>query len=204
MVFVDDLGFELFTLPLISATLIYTILRAYYGCKKDLASIRNYLQDGVVPIGALGALVLVMSLFNEFIWTLPGSYNILFYDVYTLLGLLLLIFAISIKMGYKLQITGFLGLLNGLITIFYGVVGYNLHMTLEPPVLLALYVLYGLTGIASYPLTLTLDNVMTTGVKDPKIWVWAIYLFVVLALLAGIVGGFLAVKTIPAHLAHAP
>lgn len=202
--FIDDLGFELFILPLISAALVYTILRAYYKGKKDLTTIRNYLQDGVIPIGTLGALVIVLSLFNEFTWTLPGSYNILFYDVYTLLGVLLLMLALSIKMGFKLQIIGFLGLLSGLITIYYGAIGYSLNMTREPPFLLALYVLYGLAGVASYPLTLTLDNVSSVGVKDPKIWSWAIYLFTILALLAGIVGGFIAIETIPAHLAHAP
>lgn len=202
--FVDNLGFELFILPLISAALVYTILRAYYKGKKDLTTIRNYLQDGVIPIGTLGALVIVLSLFNEFTWTLPGSYNILFYDVYTLLGVLLLMLALSIKMGFKLQIIGFLGLLSGLITIYYGAIGYSLNMTREPPFLLALYVLYGLAGVASYPLTLTLDNVSSVGVKDPKIWSWAIYLFTILALLAGIVGGFIAIETIPAHLAHAP
>ncbi|MCY0859611.1 MAG: DUF981 family protein [Sulfolobaceae archaeon] len=206
MIFIDDLGFELFTLPLISATLIYTILRAYYNSRSNVTEIRSYLLDGVIPVAGLGALVLVMALFNEFTWTLPGSYNILFYDVYALLGLSLLLFALAIKFGYKLQLVGFFALLSGLITIYYGIVGYRLGMTEEPPALLGLYVLYGLTGVFSYPMTLTIDRVTVAKVagKDPKIWSWAIYLFVIFALLAGLLGAYIAIFTIPAHLAHAP
>ncbi|MEM1859812.1 MAG: DUF981 family protein, partial [Metallosphaera sp.] len=149
-----------------------------------------------------------MALWGEFTWTLPGSYNILFYDVYLLMGIIILSYSIAVYMEKRLQTTGIFALFVGLITIYYGVVGYRLGLTEEPLALLGLYVAYGIAGILGYPVTVILDRLRSQAVenKDPPIGAWIVVfvLFWLAVIVAGILGAVIGIETIPAHLAHAP
>jgi len=75
------------------------------------------------PLLLLGIYIAVTGVFGNLLWPLPGSYNILFYDLYPLLGIGLIAIAISIKNRTKLEYIGFLALLLGLVTIYYGTLG---------------------------------------------------------------------------------
>ncbi|WP_218260697.1 DUF981 family protein [Saccharolobus shibatae] len=209
MVFIDNLGLMLFILPLVSVLIAYTTIQAFIGFRKSgYEAIKRSLDDSILPAAILGIIIIILSLWGEFTWTLPGSYNILFYDVYLLLGITILSYSIAVYMGKRLQSTGIFSLFVGLITIYYGVSGYNLGLTKEPLALLALYTTYGIAGILGYPVTLALDKLRDQqGVKDPKLegWMYAFFLlFWIFVVIAGIIGAFIAVETIPAHLAHPP
>ncbi|TRM86276.1 hypothetical protein DJ526_10015 [Sulfolobus sp. A20-N-G8] len=125
-------------------------------------------------------------------WPLVSSYNILFYDLYPILGIGIIGIAVSIKYSYKLEILGFMALLYGLITIYYGIVGFQHNMTLEPIALLALYGLTGLSSIFFYPVSLFLDH----G-KYGKIF---LVLDAVLLILAGLLAGYIGLEAVPEHL----
>lgn len=204
MVFIDDLALWLFLLPLVSITLIYQIAVIYRKAKNgEFERIKETMKESMVPIGLLGLLIFIFGLWGEFTWTLPGSYNILFDDLFTLLGLLLLMYSISICIESKLQYTGILAFFSGLITIYYGIEGYILGMTNSPIGLLLLYLFYGIAGIFSYPLTLAIDYMIEN--RRFESWMKAsLILFIIFVLLGGIMGGYIGALAIPYHLASAP
>ncbi len=152
MVFIDDLALMLFTLPLVSVLISYTSIQAYLSFRKEgYQGIKRSLDDSIVPAGILGVVITVIALWGEFTWTLPGSYNILFNDVYLLMGIIVLSYSFAVYTGKRLQTTGIFALFVGLITIYYGVVGFKLGLTQEPLALLGLYVTYGLAGVLASP-----------------------------------------------------
>ncbi|BBL47337.1 hypothetical protein MJ1HA_1438 [Metallosphaera sedula] len=209
MAFIDDLALMLFTLPLVSVLIAYTTIQAYLGFRREgYSAIKRSLDDSIIPAGVLGVVITIMALWGEFTWTLPGSYNILFYDVYLLMGIIILSYSIAVYMEKRLQTTGIFALFVGLITIYYGVVGYRLGLTEEPLALLGLYVAYGIAGILGYPVTVILDRLRSQAVenKDPPIGAWIVVfvLFWLAVIVAGILGAVIGIETIPAHLAHAP
>ncbi|WP_338598552.1 DUF981 family protein [Sulfolobus tengchongensis] len=208
MAFIDDLALMLFILPLVSVLIAYTTVQAFIGFRKSgYEAIKRSLDDSIIPAAILGIVILIISLWGEFTWTLPGSYNILFYDVYLLLGVIILSYSIAVYMGKRLQTTGIFALFVGLITIYYGVTGYHLGLTKEPLALLALYVTYGIAGILGYPVTLALDTLRAQSVKDPPLKGWMLAFFIlfwIFVIIAGIIGAFIAVETVPAHLASPP
>jgi len=88
MVFIDNLGLMLFTLPLTSVLIAYTTIQAYIEYRKrGYEGIKRSLDDSIIPAAVLALVIMALSLWGEFTWTLPGGYNILFYDVYILLGI---------------------------------------------------------------------------------------------------------------------
>lgn len=100
---------------------------------------------------------MVLGLWGEIAWPLPGSYNILFFDVYVLFGATFVVAAISMALSLKLQYMGFLALLAGGITIAYGYQGLVLGMTKDPFDTWLLYAAFGAAGIMAFPATVLTD-----------------------------------------------
>jgi putative membrane protein len=164
LAFVDDLAVELFILPLVSLILVYTTARAHRAYQQgEFEEARRYLSDGAPTLLILGSVISILAVWGEFTWTLPGSYNILFDDVFLLLGIIVVSFASSILLGRGVQAAGLLSLGSGLVTVWYGINAYWLGMTKEPEALLALYTLYGLSAIVAYPETRILDRILGGG-----------------------------------------
>jgi putative membrane protein len=236
MVFVDNLGFELVSLPIASLLIVYITGRGYMAGKSgNFTTVRNVMKEGAVSLGLLGAIFTILALWGEMTWTLPGSYNILFDDPYLLMGIIFLAFSISVLLDKGASTSGIFALISGLFTIWYGVNGYWLGMTKEPLALLGMYGLYGLAGIASYPAMRVVDALLSqTNQQSPEIqaqmksqmvihasvqipakgavkqnWLVRHQLLIfsafwVLVLAAGILSGYVAINTIPAHLKSAP
>jgi len=236
MVFVDNLGFELVSLPIASLLIVYITGRGYMAGKSgNFTTVRNVMKEGAVSLGLLGAIFTILALWGEMTWTLPGSYNILFDDPYLLMGIIFLAFSISVLLDKGASTSGIFALISGLFTIWYGVNAYWLGMTKEPLALLGIYGLYGLAGIASYPAMRVVDALLSqTNQQSPEIqaqmksqmvihasvqipakgavkqnWLVRHQLLIfsafwVLVLAAGILSGYVAINTIPAHLKFAP
>ena len=94
---------------------IYLTGSVYMAYRKGNEDIERVLKPGVYSLGVLGAIITIMGIYGEITWPLPCSYNILFYDPYLIIGLILIIMAVSIAMKQKLQFTGILALFSGLI-----------------------------------------------------------------------------------------
>jgi len=235
LVFVDNLGLELVSLPIASLLVVYITGRGYLAGKSgNFNRVSEVMKEGAVSLGLLGAIFTVLALWGEMTWTLPGSYNILFNDPYLLMGIIFLAFSISVILNKGASTSGILALISGLFTIWYGLNGYWLGMTKEPLALLGMYSLYGLAGIASYPAMRVVDALLPTTQQSPEMQAqiksqtvihasmqmpsrtavkqnWLVRhpllilgIFWVLVLAAGILSGYVAINTIPAHLKSAP
>ena len=159
MTFVDTLAFQLFTLAFVSAALFYSGLIGYitylrYGPRQTL----EHLRAQSVPLGGLGVVILAIGLWGEIVWPLPGSYNILFFDPYSLLGVVLIAYAVCLGFRWRTQYVGLLAAMVGLLSIYYGANAYNLGLTKEPFEMFLLYVAMGCMAIFTFPVTIWIDR----------------------------------------------
>ncbi len=204
MPFVDNLAYQLFSLSFAGFLLLYTISSMYLVYRKGKRNFGDYTASASVPLGMLGAYMLVSGLWGQFTWPLPGSYNILFYDPLISLGILLVAFSLSVRYKARLEYPGFLGLMVGVMTIIYGIVGYNTGLTSAPMALLGLYFLYGLAGIFSYPVSLIADRLPGLKKKPWTGWHVVLVAFWILILLASLLSAYVGILAIPQHLLSAP
>ncbi len=156
---VNDLMVELVSLSFSGFLLTYLTLAAFLSSRKRGSSIWKQLYMGIVPVLALGIFMTLFGVVGEFTAPLPGGYNTLFYEPYTLFGLAVIAFAGSLYMKTKLKYVGFFGFLAGLAAIFYGYTGYSLGMTKEPLLLFLMYLGFGLAGIFALPVARTFDSI---------------------------------------------
>lgn len=159
MTFVDVLSFELVTLVFASVLLAYLGFLGYLAMRRnDAAGLRSLIRSASVPLGAVGAVVTILGVWGEMVWPLPGSYNILFSDVYLSFGLLLVVAAISIATSLKLDFVGLYAFIVGSVTLGYGWAGYAHGMTKAPLETLGLFGAFALAGILSFPMALIVER----------------------------------------------
>ncbi len=189
--FVDDLLLELFILG-ISGFLI--------ACNAYWILIKNKkldLKGFAVSLVIIGLITLMLSLYNEFTWTLPSSYNILFYDPLTLFSIILLISGFSILFNFELIYSGFIAAFSGIITIIYGLIGFLYGMTNSPIAFFLLYLFFGLAGILGYKISNYFENTKRTNKTIA-------YVFIILTIVASLIAFVIGLIGLPIHLAHAP
>ena len=203
MAFIDDLAMELFTLSLVGVVSIYMTGTVYMAYRHGVRDIEEVLKPGVFPLGALGAVITIMGIYGEMTWPLPGSYNILFYDPYLILGLIILMIAVAIGMKQKLQFSGIVALFAGLIAIYYGINAYLDKMTSSPIAMLGLYIAFGLTGVFTYPTTLIYD-LLPGKEKVSKLWTVVLVIFWIGLIVSAVLAALTAIEAVPQHLLKPP
>ena len=204
MVFVDNLAYSLFAIGFAGFLLLYVITSMYFVYRKRAKDYSAHLSAAGVPLMVIGFYIVVMALWGQFTWPLPGSYNILFYDAMVSFGLVILSFAFSIRYKVRLEYAGFFGLLVGIMTIIYGVQGYTLGLTQSPLALLALYCCYGVAGVFSYPVAIIADRFPGLK-KDPWAgWYICLVIFWVAMLASSLVASYIGSQAITGHLISAP
>ncbi|HYM38860.1 MAG TPA: DUF981 family protein [Thermoplasmata archaeon] len=161
MAFVDPLALQLFTLAFVAGLLFYSGVVGYMAYSRH-GHHRAYehLRGAVVPLAGIGAIVFAIGIWGEVTWPLPGAFNILFYDPYSLLGVILIAFAVSVLLRLRTQYVGFLAGMTGALSIYYGVNAYQLGMTQEPLSMLFLYVALGGTAVLTFPVTVYIDRMV--------------------------------------------
>lgn len=203
MVFIDDLAFELFTLSLVGVVSIYLTGYAYIYYRKGMKDVETIMRPGAFILVILGGIVLIMGIYGEMTWPLPGSYNILFYDPYLLFGIILVAVSSSIVLRQKLQFSGILALFSGLIAIYYGVNAYLDKMTSSPIAMLGLYLSLGLTGMFAFPATLIYD-LLPSKDKVSKFWTVILVLFWIGLIVSSVLAALTAIEAVPQHLLKPP
>lgn len=157
--FVDFLAFQQATLLFAAVLVGYVAIVGLFAMRRnDATGLKSILRSGAIPLGSLGAVGMTLSLWAEVAWPLPGSYNILFTDVYLLFSVTLVVLAISMATASKLQFAGLFALVSGGVAISYGWAGYGLGMTKDPLETFLLYGAFGLAGILSFPATVIVDH----------------------------------------------
>lgn len=203
MVFVDILTSQLFALGFAGLITLYMVVDGYLLFRKGKKAERA-IRSGALPLAVIGVYILISGLFGQFAWPLPGAYNILYYDVYPLLGLMLIGVAYSVYKKLKMQYMGFMGLLVGIMGGWYGIMGYLQNLSSSPMAVLGLFGCFGLAGVFSYPMTVMIDR-MEEGEK-PKHMLWTVFavLFCVFLTVGTVIALFTAFAAVPAHLAMPP
>ena len=84
------------------------------------------MKPGALPLGILGAIIVIMGLWGEMVWPLPGAYNILFDGPFMFLGIIVLMMAGTIALKQKLQYVGILAFFAGIISWLYTFSGFPL------------------------------------------------------------------------------
>ncbi len=204
MVFIDNLAYSLFATSFAGFLLLYTIALIYTEYKNKKTDFSEHLKGASVPLALIGAYLFVSGLWGQFVWPLPGSYNILFYDPFISFGIILLSFSFVIRFGGRFDYTGILSLLAGVMTIAYGFEGYNLGLSSAPIALLGMYFLFGIAGIFAYPASLILERLPGLQKRVWKGWYVLLAIFFITLFLASGTAGLIGVVAIPAHLIKAP
>ncbi len=201
--FVDILTAQLFVLGFSGLLLFYAATQAWLLLRKKKDPLPT-IKSVKVPLAVLGVYVIITGLFGQFAWPLPGSYNILFYDMFAIWGFVLVGVAMAFHLKAKVQYMGFLGLMLGAITIIYGYMGYVLHMTQSPLMLFGMYGLFGLSGILSYPASIVFDRAEQTHGHKISAWTVLVALFAFSLLAASVLALVTGIAAVPAHLLSPP
>ena len=204
MVFIDDLALELFMLALAGIVSLYTTASAYrYYKANGVKGIKESMRPGAVPLGLLGIMMLILGLFGEMKWPLPGSYNILFYDPFMLIGITITGISIALWFRQNMQYVGIFALFSGLLAIYYGFSAYFIKMTASPIAMLGLYIGFGLAGVFTYPATLIYDRLPAKS-KASNTYTTLLMLFWIFLLLASLLAIVVGVAAVPQHLLSPP
>lgn len=201
--FIDDLAFELFTLSIVGVISLYMTAAVYIAYRKGVKDIESALRPGAYPLGIFGGIITIMAIYGEMTWPLPSSYNILFYDPYLMLGLILMMMSVAIILKQKLQYVGIVALFAGLISIYYGASAYMDKMTSSPIAMLGLYVAFGLTGVFTYPATLIYDTLPGKG-KVSAAWTVLLVIFWIGLVVSAVLASVTGVPAVSQHLLAPP
>jgi len=204
MVFVDNLAYSLLAVSFAGFLSLYTLSSTYRVYKKKPENASACLKGAVVPLAIISVYLIITGLWGQLAWPLPGSYNMLFYDPMLSLGIVLLSFSIAVKYDLKLEYSGFLGLMVGEVAIVYGVEGYGIGLTSQPLALLLMYMLYGLAGVLSYPVSLMFDRMAASHGRIGSGWKNVFILFCIILLLACMLSALVGVVAVPQHLVSPP
>ncbi len=221
MPFVDDLTSILNLMVLICATVFYTgVFVLWHARKQDYDRAEKHLREGGFLMGLFGGILLLMSVWGQFTWPLPGAYNLYFFDPLLLLSILLIAFAVTTTFRLPTHLVGMLGVVMGSGVIYYGFRAdyvYGLSLTKHPFETLLLYLAFGGMAILAFPATLYVDW-FVTGPKTPangplasaprpempRMWYGILLIFLVVVALAGIAAIAYGFSTAWAHLESPP
>ena len=163
MAFIDNLALVEVLLLLGAAILAYGGVLCWWAIRtNNPKSLRNVLKGMAVPLGAVGLVTTILALWGEMVWpftTGMQGYNIFFFDVLILFGIVLLSYSASAYFGARMQYVGLLALVAGGVTMFYGWTGYTAHpaFTKDPFDTLLLYLGFGAAGVFAFPATVIMD-----------------------------------------------
>ncbi len=169
--FLDDLALIEVLLILVGVLFAYAGVYSWWAIRSnDPKGVRAVLDGLAVPLGVLGASTLVLALWGEMTWPFlnsdgMGGYNIFFFDPLVLLGIVLVAYAVSARLGTKLQYVGLISLVAGGATAFYGYTGYTATpaFTTHPFDTLLLYLAFAAMGVAAFPATFLTDHYLAAS-----------------------------------------
>lgn len=121
MAFIDELTFVMITLILVAVSVAYIVVTEMLAYRRNGPKrLGVALQETAIPMIAMGMVILIVGSWGLFTWPLPGAYNVLFFDIYTLFGILVLGFGFSVFLRFRLQYVGVLSPVAGFTVIAYG------------------------------------------------------------------------------------
>lgn len=168
--FIDILAFQLFTLAMVAILLFYSGISDYLAyVRRGFREAYRLLRAQATLFGIIGIVIIIIGLWGETTWPISvvskgvntmGAYNILFYDPYLMLGIVLASFSACVMLRLDTRYAGLLALITGALSIYYGINAYGLGLTQSPIAMLFLYGSLGLTAIFTFPVTIFIDGII--------------------------------------------
>ena len=207
--FIDEIAYVLFAIGFVGVLTLYMTISVFYNYRKNLKKKENIdiygiISGGILPLGAVGIYLFIISLIGQITWPLPGSYNILFFDPLMSLSIVLIGFAWSVSSRIKIHYVGLFSLLVGLMTIDYGITGYMIGLTQSPLAFMGLFVTFGIVGVLAFPVSLIMDNQPGKTSSHPKLWFSLVALFWIFLILATVIAFLVAGLSLYPHLSTPP
>lgn len=223
MPFIDDLGLILDLLIIVCAAVFYTGTMVWFELsRKDLVRANSHLREGSVVLGLLGGIIGAIAIWGELTWPFGfvaplSSYNPFFFDPLLLLALVLVSFALAVRMHLPTHFVGMVGVIVGMCIAFYGTRGYQIGLTKDPLETFLMFLAFAAVSIGSYPATLYIDWFVvgpTVPGADPltsqptpaypRLWWILLGLFMFLVVLAGVAVVIYGIDTAWSHLSGPP
>jgi putative membrane protein len=216
--FIDPLTLILDLMVLVAVAVFYTGALVWWHTRHtEIERARQHLRAGGAMLTGLGAIFLVLGLWGEMVWPLPGSYNLLFFDSIVMLAFVLIAFGALTLLNLPTQFAGVLSLVAGAGVIYYGWRAYQIGLTNSPIEMFLLYLGFGAAGILAYPATLFADlfvlwpaRTAAEGTAPSRtmgsmtMWTAVLALFLVVLVLAGVAAIVFGFNTAWAHLENPP
>ncbi|MEM1599066.1 MAG: DUF981 family protein [Pyrobaculum sp.] len=181
--FIDPLDLWLQILGVSLLLIAYWVYRNYV--KQPDPSFNKAFSMGAIP---LGLYILATGIWATATWPFPGPYNILYSDAWPLFGVVLISLGLASWFGHVQRVLFYAYAGLSLPIFVYGVAIAYFHLTQEPEVAAAMYVLIGLAGL--------LSPLLAVGRGGRP----AAYLIIVLLIAAAAIALFLGVNVTFAHI----
>ncbi|MCY0889514.1 MAG: DUF981 family protein [Pyrobaculum arsenaticum] len=144
VLFMDPLDLWLQVLGVALLLIAYWVYRNFV--KQPDAGINKAFAAGAIP---LGVYILATGIWSTATWPLPGPYNILFSDSWPLLGVVLISLGLASWFSLLVRIVFYAYAGLSLPILVYGVAIAYYHLTQEPELAAAMFILIGLAGLIS-------------------------------------------------------
>jgi putative membrane protein len=141
---------------------------------------------GFAIVGIIG---LATGLDMIFTWPLPSSFNISFGEMTVLFGALYLGAALALGLGWNLMSVAVYAFFAGIAAIIVGIRLINLHLTQEPALAGAGFIIAGLTGVLLGPVLYLKENQAARTI------------FVIIAIIAFLIFAFIGYEAYWGHIA---
>jgi uncharacterized membrane protein len=178
MAFVDDLALVLVLILFAGVILTYLGVSGWWAMRRnDAKGLRNAMKAAAIPIGGVGAVMMILAMWGEMTWPFPSSfgmagYNIFFIDVMVIFGIVMVGYALTAYFSINFQYMGILALVAGAVTIFYAYTAYNASaaFTKDPFETYLLYLSFGVAGIAAFPAGIIVDLYLSAADGRSVFW----------------------------------
>ena len=189
----ENVDFLLFLLGAASAIIFYlTVVSFARYIKPEKVDMYKIVSGGIMPILIIGICMFLISAYIKVTMQMPEPYSYLILNPLMAASIVFMSFALVVWAKQEVHYVGLLALLTGLLTLYYGVAGYQLGITSVPTDFGILYASFGMVGILAFPVSLIID--IMPGMTKRHSRMWGAYLTLFWVFLAiGIATAFLAI-----------
>lgn len=189
----ENVNFLLFLLGSASAIIFYlTVISFARYLKSKKVDLYKVVDGGVMPILVIGICMFMISAYLKVTMSMPEPFIHLILNPVMAASIVFMAFALTVDARKEVHYVGLLALLTGLLTIYYGIIGYQLGVTSVPTDFGIIYASFGMAGVLAFPVSLIMD--IAPGMTKKHSWVWGAYLTLFWVFLAiGTVTAFLAI-----------
>ena len=189
----ESVDFLLFLLGAASTIIFYlTVISFARYLKSRKVDMYEVVGGGAMPILVIGVCMFLISAYLKVTMQVSEPYTNIILNPIMAASIVFVAFALAVETRQEVHYAGLLAMLTGLLTIYYGIVGYQSGITSVPTNFGILYAAFGMVGIFAFPVSLIMD--IAPGMTKRHSWAWGAYLTLFWVFLAiGIATAFLAI-----------